>query len=554
MNNELPLRDTAVKNVWIFSLLWLITFTLYLPTAKAGWVIDSAGWLYNVRHLKFWDYINNAQSGIPSLYQFTQLATYVFYKVFNANPYAWHTLQVTMHAVNCFLFFIICRQLFSDSGVKNAQSIALWGVILYTVCPHISEVIVWEAAYHYLQGFLFILLILFWVQKFQKTQSPKYALGAGIIYLCSTYSLEIFYLTPWYVLALAIYYRFVLGYDKRIFQKTLKWFFLPQLVLFIMHLIVLRVVYAHFAHIADNVFHPFSVYVSRPPEYLFHILFLGRFFSPVVYDMFSSNVWLIIFYNIIVLVWCALISRFHKMEMKGRAGILLFAWITISMVIVMPLAFPQILLLFYDRYTYFLDAFIYMLLALIFSYIPNKVIRIFLLASFALLNLYFTNIVNLDWKRSSYIDNRLLKEMPDPGNKIVLILNIPQNMNGIPMIGAQRDGAFKKSYNLFVNKDLNNKIYEASAYNMLTKDDGAHISVVNDSMMRVTLNQWGTWWWFEDYGGRSYENEDYKLIMRDPGHWFDIVLKHPSDQYLLLFQQGDQWRVVNMKKRNEDQY
>src|ERR1035437_3167090 len=110
MYNALLSRATGNKNVWICSMLWLFTFILYLPAAKAGWVIDSAGWLYNIRNLKFWDYINNSQSGIPSLYQFTQFATYVFYKAFNANPYAWLTLQVTIHAANSFLLFIISRQ------------------------------------------------------------------------------------------------------------------------------------------------------------------------------------------------------------------------------------------------------------------------------------------------------------------------------------------------------------------------------------------------------------------------------------------------------------
>jgi rod shape-determining protein MreD len=558
MSDALPLRKTLFTRAWPLLMLWILTFIIYLPAAKAGWVIDSAGWLYNIRNLKFWNYINNSQSGIPSLYQFTQFATWIFYKAFNANPYAWHTLQVTMHAINSFLLFLVCKQLFFDSGAKNGQAIALWGAILYTVCPHISEVIVWEAAYHYLQGFLFILLILYWLQKFQHQPSKKYAWLAGIIFLCSTYSLEIFYLTPWFCLAFILYYRYVLDYDKTIFKKALLWFVVPQLVMFVMHLIVLMVVYSHFAHIANNLFHPFSVYISRPPEYLFHVVFLGRFFSDAtrkqVYDALISNAGLIIFYNIIVLIWCSLVSRYTKMGSKGRVGILLFVCIMISMVILMPLAFPEFAMVFYDRYTYFLDAFVYMLFAMLVSYIPVKVIRIVVLSAYALLNLYFTTIVNLNWKRSAYIDNRLLKEMPNPGNKTVVLLNIPQNMNGIPMIGAQRDGAFKKSYNLFVDKNLNNKIYEASAYNMTTKNDGAHVLVVNDTVLRVTLNQWGTWWWYEDYGGRSYENDDYRLIMRDPGHWFDIQLKHPSSDYELLFQQGDQWKVVNMKKMNEDQY
>jgi hypothetical protein len=72
--------------------------------------------------------------------------------------------------------------------------------------------------------------------------------------------------------------------------------------------------------------------------------------------------------------------------------------------------------------------------------------------------------------------------------------------------------------------------------------------------VRVLLNQWGTWWWYQGQGGISYENEDYKLDMADMGHWYLLRLKHPPEKYLLLYQQGDQWKIVNMKKKGEEQY
>ena len=548
-----------IKNVWVFALLWLLTFILYLPAAKAGWVIDSAGWLYNIRNLKFWDYVNNKQSYICSLYQFTQLATYVFYKLFHTNSYAWHALMITMHAGNAYLLFILAGNLFRDSGIKNARNIALAGVVLYSVCPHISEVIVWEASYHYLQGFLFILLILYWVQCFHYTQHNKYAWLAGITFLCSTYSLEVFYITPWYVLALALYYRYGLGYDKAIFKRVLLRFFLPMLLLFVAHLVVLRLVYDHFAHIMENVWQPFSNYINRPPFYIFHILFFGRYFPQdarkAVYQAVGSNAGLIIFYNIFVVACIALFSRFFTLSGKAKAGVFLFVFIMISQVVVMPLAFPDFLLLFFDRYTYFISAFIYLLLALLASYIPGKYTGTVLLSVYAIINVFFTVKLNLLWKRSAYISTRLLNNLPDPGNKTVLLLNIPENLKGVPMIGAQPIGEYKLMHQLFVNNDLKDKkVYDVQSYNMLDAGDGAHVTVINDSVIKVTLNEWGTWWWYEGHGGYSYQNEDYKLDMRDPGHWFDVTLKHPANQYLLLYQQGDQWRVVDMQKKNDDQY
>ncbi len=553
-----PYEQFLSRNVVVFSVLWLITFVLYLPAAKAGWVIDSAGWLHNIRTLGFWDYINNAQSGIPSLYQFTQLTTYIFYKAFRANPYAWHVLMITMHVTNAFLFFIICRQLFDDSGMKKGGGMAFAAVVLYTVCPHISEVIVWEAAFHYLQGFLLILLILYWVQKFQQKQQKKYVLLAGIVYFCSSYSLEIFYLTPWFVLALAAYYRLALGYEKQVFKRTLTGFFLPQLVIFVLHIIVLRIWYhGQLAHIGEHTWQPFSVYICKAPRYIFHVLFFGRFFPQdvrmQVYQVIGSIPGLIIFYNVFVLICFGLVSGMGMLSPKGRASVLLFVWIMMSVVIIMPLEFPVIQLVVYDRYTYFLDAFIYMLLVLLISYIPAKIIRICLLILFGLGNVYFTMRENLIWKHATYVDNRLLQEFPDPGDKTVVLLNLPQNMEGVPMIGAEADGQFKMMYELFAGKKLPNKIYDAAAFNMLSQIDGAHAKVVNDSTVKVILNQWGTWWWYESMGCRNYDNEDYKLEMMKDGNSFQLTLKHPASKYLLLYSIAGQWRTVDWNNK-EDQY
>ena len=542
----------------VFAILWVLTFLLYLPAAKAGWVIDSAGWLHNIRTLGFWAYVNNAQSGIPSLYQFTQLTTYVFYKVFNANPYAWHVLMVTMHTTNAYLFFIICSKLFDDSGVKNGRNMAFAAMVLYSVCPHISEVIVWEAAFHYLQGFLLILLILYWVQKFQHSQQKKYVLAAGITYFCSSYSLEIFYLSPWFVLALMLYYRLALGYGKQVFRQTLMSFFLPQLIIFALHIIVLRTVYhGQLAHIGENTWQPFSTYICKAPRYIFHILFFGRFFPldirMQVYQAVGSTQGLIIFYNVFVLICFGIVARIGNMSGKGRASVLMFAWIMISVIIIMPLAFPVIQLVVYDRYTYFLDAFVYMLLVLLVTYIPGKIVPVILLTLFGLGNVYFTIRENLIWKHATYVDNRLLHEFPDPGDKTVVLLNLPQNMEGVPMIGAEADGQFKMMYELFVGKKLPNKIYDAAAFNMISQIDGAHVKVINDSAVKVSLNQWGTWWWYESMGCRNYENGDYKLEMLKDGNSFQLTLKHPANGYMLLYSIAGQWRTVDWTNK-QDQY
>ncbi len=559
MTQNLPADFTGQpakkQQLFVFVFLWLLTFTLYLPAAKAGWVIDAAGWLHNIRHLSFWDYINNRQSHIPSLYQFTQFTTYVFYKVFNANPYAWHTLMVSMHVVNAYLLYNLCRLIFKDSGITGGHTIALTGVILYTVCPHISEVIVWEASFHYLQGLLLILAILTLVQRYHYTVKAKYPVFAGLLFLCSAFSLEVFYLTPWFVLSLALYYRLVLGSDRASFKRTVYYFFIPQLSVFIIQLVLLRMEYgSHFAHIAENVVQPLTSYFSKPPKYVFHILFFGRYFDngtrQKVYQLCETPGLMASFYGLFLILAGYIALNIKKITPKGKAAVLLLVWMVISIVIIMPLAFPTIMLMFYDRYTYLLNAFTYMLMALWVSRIGNKYISYILLGLYGAINLYFTCKVNFYWKHSTYIDNRLMRELPAPGNKTVILLNIPENMNGIAMIGAQPDNEYKAMREMFVDSSIKNKIWDALSYNMLTPEDGANVIVKNDSVIGVTLNQWGTWWWYEGHGGRSYETTDYKINLINAGHYYELTLKHPSTEYMLLYNVGSIWKVVDMSKKN----
>ncbi len=389
----------------IFFLLWLLTFILYLPAVKAGWVIDASWMVYYYRHQDFFDYLNRAQSPLPSLYQFTQLVTYVFLKLFDTNVYAWHTVQVTLHAIDCWLLYVICKRLMIDTGVNSAAQISLTGVMLFTICPHISEVIVWEASYHYLQGFFLILMSLWCVQQYHYEQEAKYAWISGILYFLATYSLEIFYLTPWFILSMAAYYRFALGYHKAIFRKVLLLFFVPALLLFFQHLAVLYTVYSHFAHLPDSVIQPISSYLSKPPKFFFHVLVLGRYFPAgardYIYTVCEAKWFLAIFYGAYLISCIYLFAKWKQLTAMEKPGMLFFVWVLLSVIIIMPLPFPMGgLLMFYDRYLYLLSAFAFMQLAFM-AYRINKTVRKTLLVLYVLPQLFCTLQLNVYWKHSA---------------------------------------------------------------------------------------------------------------------------------------------------------
>jgi hypothetical protein len=552
-------KDFTVGNSYVFAGLWLLTFIIYAPAMKAGWVIDASGWLYTIRNMDFWSYIHRTHSVVPSLYQVTQFTTWVFYQVFKANPYAWHLLQVSMHTLNAYLIYRLFAKLFADAKLEQPKLLAIVPVLLYSCTPHLSEVIVWEASFHYLQGFLFILLILNWLLLFLRSGKTKYAWLSGLVFLISTYSLEVFYMTPWYVLCLILFYRLALKHNAGITNRALLCFFVPQLVLFGAHLWVLQIVYDDFAHIAESAVQPIASYLSKPPLYVFHILLLGRFFPhelrKQVYSLFQSTPGLITFYFVFLASATALIRTAVVAPTPYRSLLLLFlGWVGVSAVILLPLAFPFDLLLFYDRYSYYLSLFLITFCVLALYGSGKHLVPTLLLLPYLGINLFFTTKLNLYWKDSTYVDNRLLHTLPDNHNKTVVLLNIPENMAGVPMIGAQPGGQYQAMMELLTGKKIAQQIYDAASYNMVTKDDGAHVQVINDSVVHVILNQWGTWWWYEGHGGRSYTTPYYKLDMTDGGHNYELILRKPADSLLLLYSVGAQWKPVDMSKKGQDQY
>ncbi len=539
---------------------FVVTFVLYYPAARAGFVADFTGWLDQTIHYGFWDNINRTHYSVKSLYQFTQLNTWLFYQVAGARPWPWHLLFVSLHAINCALLYRLCLRLLADSAVVSASVIALAGSALYCITPYAGEVVVWEPSFHYLQGMLLILLILNWLQSYLHSFKSKYLIYIAIAFALSTFSLEIFYITPWLALSLGIFYRLNDSFDRSVLKKTILFVFLPQVAMFALHLVVFRLYYGTWvAHIGTGaVSTALQDGLGKPAKHLFHTLLLGRFWSEDlrhrIYHVLDSTTAIAVFYTLMAITGYYIISRFRQMGGKGRVISLLFVWTMICLALLVPIWFGNEMLIIYDRYTYFANAFVYMLLVLLVSFISIAAIRMGCIALYALVNLRFTIQVSRYWMKSERIISSLLSTFPSTSKKVVL-LNIPQTMHGAAMIGAEQESEFKMLYNgLFPDKQITTPVYEAMAYNMVTPDDGAHTTVLNDSTIRVTLNQWGTWWWYAMHGGYSYSNSEYSLNLIDGGHMYELTLKHPASGYLLLYQQGNQWKTVDMSKQNTDQY
>jgi hypothetical protein len=555
---NLRLIDKGRPPYLVFLLLWTLTFLLYLPAARAGFVVDFTGWLEEVKNTPFPDYINRTNFSVKSLYQFTQFVSWFFYQLFGTNAWMWHLLFVSLQAVNAFFLFKLTQGLGKITRIAKPGLIAGCAAILFCICPHISEVIVWEPSLHYLLALLLILLILNRAMKFMETGQLRPVWWALALYLLSVFSLEYFYLTPFLVLSLAIYYRRVSG-EKEGLKRGFLYFFLPLLAIMILRTLLFKFLYDDWVSrtgesaLEGKLFD----YLVKPVKYVFHILLFGRFWDEglrkKVYELCSSPMVVYSFYVLLLMTGLLYLRYFRLIGNRVKLMGLFLLWTTMAALLVSPMWFPEMMLLQFDRYAYMIVALAYVSLAAAIFSLPRRPALV-TLAVYSLFCIGFTLKLNRFWHLSAKINRNLLHTFPDPGKKTVILLNLPESMCGVPMIQACTHGEFKLMHNLLMQRQINTTVYDISSFNMNSYWDAANVIVVNDSLVKVTLNQWGTWWWRDGQGAGSHETDDYRLDMRDAGHWYELSLKKPAANYMLLYLADGKWKQVDLALKGEEQF
>jgi hypothetical protein len=553
MNNSFPVRMiswVSSSNLRLFLSFWLVTFLLFLPAAEAGFVSDFTGWLNDLRHSSFTDHINRSHFAVNSLYQFTQLCTWFLYQIIGTHAWGWHLVHVSLQAINCLLLYRVASGLLptATQGIKGA----IWAGCIALCCrAGLSEVIVWEASFHYLLGLLLLLLIVHCLQQWIVDPRPQWPALATLAYCCSTFSIELFYLTP-FVCALL----FVLSATKKV--RGLKFslqFLLPQLLFLAVHFVLIHWRYGDWLpHInGDNALKtPLPELFAKGPRWLGNEFLLLRFLSEwarnTFYVLFSDGYWVWVFWALGIVVMPAYIRR----KRPELAPLLLWLHFTgmLCLLLLLPLQFPPAFLVEYDRYSYFFAAFLWIEWVLLLLSSPNKWLRL-LPILLLLVQVYHLMQVNVLWGRSQKQVAALIRSLPDHSDKKVLLLNMPRSIKGIFMISPNEQNEAALMRNLLY-KPVDYELIDVAGNNICSFADGAHVYVQNDSTLDIVLNQSATWWWYNDQGAASRENGNFRLEVLE--YSLSLTLKGPPSAYLLLFQTGDRWKKVDMSIRGRDQY
>jgi hypothetical protein len=531
-----------------FVAYWLLTAALYALAWRAGFVTDAVDWLYEAQHLSFGDYLNRSRSTVHALYQTTQFSSYGFYLLFGTARLPWFLLFVTMQAGVAWLLCRLCYELFGAGNLKRRRSVAFWGAAAFCASPLLSEVLVWKACFHYLQALLLMLGILLSAERYIYTRDQRLPWLAALLYLVSAFSLELFYLTPLLTATLFFFYQ-KLGWEMAARRKTWLIFLLPQAGALLLHLLLFRLSYGEWAsHGTGTAMAAMGIsdYLGKFAKLSFHLLLFGRFWPQGAKDIVYALCEQPLFGYLVFLGIMALLVQWARRSARGfgqaQIGLLLLLWVLLAMAPALLMPFEPLFTLSGNRYLYLPVAFLSMLLAVGLNAAPQHWQRMAIAGLWLSISAVLTLRESRHWQTSERINEKLLGNFSQSEGKTTVLLSMPYCYKGIPMINAWPAGNFARMRDVLLDRPAKAHIYDGMAFNMSSPSDGSKVEHVNDSTLRVTLLQWGTWWWYKDFGGYSYETPDYRIDMRDQGHWYEIVFKKPMSEYRLLYQVGDAWK------------
>lgn len=558
------LQSVLKRPFLVWFCFWLAVSILYLPAWKGGFQQDFHGWLQMYTDEDFLAIINRNFAKIPSLYQLTQLQLYGWTWLFGTHPLPWYLLFTALHALNGMLLFRFSSRLFQDFKLPKATWIALAGTLLFLFNPSMTEAVLWKAAYHYPIAIQIVLWMLIWTQRYLHTQAYKWVYFAAILFLLSTLTLEIWYTIPAILFLLIVAYLRAGLVAKRRATQALGKIFLPTVLIFIIYLLAYHARYglwvAHGAYSFPEDHKLFSV-VGRTWSYEFHLLFAGRFFSNdvrswVYQTLASSHLAGLTLLLIVAGFALYAYARFPNASARFRVVSLFLGWTVISLAIILHFLPSPLMLVNNDRYLYFTALFQYMIVAVLMgALLPSKP-KLWMSLTAALLLIYtsLTAYTVWQWRQSTKIFWGIQSNFRWQKAPLVLLLNMPTTYNGVGIVIAGETEDFAEHLRIYHHQANNNTIKGVVGYNMQHPWDGAHVTVQDSLHVKVTLNQWGSWWTYNALGATSYENEYFAVNMTDQGHEYILSLKHKPEGTVLLYQQGMQWRVVDMKKIGVEQW
>ena|GEM_PF-3184623 len=528
-----------LKNRWqLFTLLFISVVLLYGRAYAAGFVTDFTGLHAKMQGKGLGDALNSY--GFPSLMPVLNVTYGGLSMLVGLNGVAWFLFFSFVFAWTLILYYGFIVELLSDSGV-NSEWVGVAAVLLVLTSPYQVEAMIWKVGLGHLMSVCFLVKATLNIIRYLKSGEGNTLLGMmsylGLSLLCFEWGLVF----PGVVVVLALVY---LQLDKTNYKK-IAGSVVASVVVITIYLLTTRVVVGEWLGHYDmgtqmNI--EIGAMLSTALKYFVKHLGLVHFLShdskSVIYGLTHKLGVQIVAYGavfLLSLVW--LLRRKSTAEHRLMVAALLLAFV--SLVPVSGLHFSQLQLSENDRYGSLFIYFFSFWLVLLVLRLPRWP-RNILVSIFIVLQLFFQQQLVSKWQNSQEIIESLtssFKSFEFKETDKVLILNLPENMDGIFMF---RDYGDKEPYSDYLKMYFDElpEIEVVAQYNLPGNALGFAVERRGDEIF-LKAEEWGSWWWQQGLGLAGYETGSYEFMPE--GKDMRVLLKKPETYTAILYGDGQRW-------------
>lgn len=450
-----------------------------------------------------------------------------------------------LHAAVAAVAALVFTKFLQNEGIQRARTIAFFGSFLFLFSPYATEVLVWYACIHYLLCSLLLLGAFYFVQQYAQRQRTQDAFKFYLLFLASTFTLEISFSFPLLVAAYLLW-------GKNIHQRmrlTLQ-LALPAVAIVAFYLVVNQYYQGSaIGHYGAATHLNFSIplLVGNLCKYSAKLFAYTQFLSydnrQSLYLYFEKQEVAYGVFFVLKLAAILFLIRFKKWNPPVRSSALLFFFFVCALLPVLNLYFSYIVPIEGDRLSYFASLFASQWVALLcftafhnWGYVP---ILFLLLFQKPLLTKNITA-----WEESGRVHRALLDSYCWQNAARVFVLQLPDNFRGAYLY---RDDVQGNVFNTELRlRHLNSPaqiVTQVIAYNMQELNDSIRVETISEHEVKITFAQYGNWWWQKGVGASSFTTEAYEVRI---GEWNECFIKfrHHYPGAVFIYQSGTAWREL----------
>lgn len=526
------------------------TFLLYAGTTGAGFATDFTGLLHRLEDAPFLDFLTCF--GFPAMHQVTNFLLYLLVKGFGLAPLPWHLVCTGLHAANSFMAFLLARQLFEKSGMKNPAPAALMAALLFMSSPYQAEAVVWKVCINFLSCTLLMQLSLWLAGCYLDGSRPRCLAGSHLSFLLALFTFELALALPLLGAAWALMLSLSKGGlpARHIASRLL----LPQLALVLVYFLLNKLLLdgwvGHYGEAVHLRFRPLEI-SSNLLKYAAKYLFFWRemphdwrrgLLSWLEYPGVATSG-----LALMALLPFPLALYYKKINATLRAAAWGWALFLLALLPVCNLYLAWLLQVENDRYGYLASIFFFTGLAALLQRLPRG-LRLACFIGWLCTSVYFLEKVNAAWRDSSRLLRSLLEDFRWTEAPEVYVLAFPENYQGLPLLRdfSGQDLALKHALKYLAGKPARGRFFQIAQYNVNSAADGVTVSSAQSGVFQLTLSQWGSWWWRHGIGTGDCETAHWRFQVK--GNGGRVSLKQvPAPGAVFIYAAGGKWQEVEMK-------